>query len=331
MCQAGPAHGAWTSVETARAEDRVPYFSVIIPTFRRPDLLAQALESVAEQTFSDYEIIVIDDDNERSGSAAVEGLAAARPDLKIGYYLNDHARGGSGARNAGLSHAAGTWVAFLDDDDTWLPHKLEAVHAVIADGSQPDLVLVYSGNVKYDFSAQRIVSHQTPRVRGKALNRVLYENCIGGMSVVVARRDVLNDLGGLDERFMALQDMELYVRLAERGTFDFVAEPLVRIRSSNRDRITVNPSKKLQGSQLFASKYSHLMRGSARLRHRAASRVFVFALAARDYGAAARSVPWTVAGVLVDPANLIYVFKSVARQVKSGRIRPNHAIPASSR
>src|SRR5690606_16844334 len=101
VCQAGPAHGAWTSVETARAEDRVPYFSVIIPTFRRPDLLAQALESVAEQTFSGYEIIVIDDDNERSGSAAVEGLAAARPDLKIGYYLNDHARGGSGARNAG--------------------------------------------------------------------------------------------------------------------------------------------------------------------------------------------------------------------------------------
>jgi hypothetical protein len=106
---------------------------------------------------------------------------------------------------------------------------------------------------------------------------------------------------------------------------------LVRIRSSIRDRITVNPKKKLQGSQLFAHKYAALLRQSPKLRHRAASRTFVFAFAAQDYAAALRSAPWTVAGVLVDPSNLVYVLKSLARQFKSRRIRQNHAIPASSR
>lgn len=316
---------------TVSTEDGAPFFSVVIPTYRRPDLLLQALESVTAQTFFDYEVIVIDDDPEQSAKDSVESAASERPDVQFSYFQNDQARGGSGARNAGLARARGTWVAFLDDDDTWLPSKLAAIHAVIQTSPDAHLTLVYSGNTKYDFGSGRVVSTSRPRVRGHVLNRVLYENCVGGMSVVVARRDVLQSIGGLDERFMALQDMELYVRLAERGTFDFVEEPLVRIRSSNRDRITVNPVKKLQGSQLFAQKYSALLRRSGRLRHRAASRTFVFAFAAQDYAAALKSAPWTAAGIVVDPSNLLYVFKSLARQVKSRRVRQNHAIPASSR
>jgi len=294
-------------------------------------LLLQAVESVAAQTFGDHEIIVIDDDHDRSGSAVVEQLVSDHPDLTLSYHLNDQARGGSGARNAGLARARGPWVAFLDDDDTWMPNKLKAIHAVIEGSHDTDLTLVYSGNIKYDFSTGRVVSRSRPRTRGRVLSQVLYENCVGGMSVVVARRDVLQSIGGLDERFLALQDMELYVRLAERGSFDFVEEPLVRIRSSDRDRISINPLKKLQGSQLFAQKYSTLLGSNARLRHRTASRTLVFAFAARDYGAALKSVPWTAAGLFVDPGNLFYVFKSLARQVKSRRVGANHAIPASSR
>lgn len=290
-----------------------------------------ALESVVSQTFVDYEIIVIDDDQEGSGSATVDKVAADHPQLLLSYHLNDRRRGGSGARNAGLARARGQWVAFLDDDDTWMPHKLAAIHEVIATSSDPDLTLVYSGNIKYDFASGRVVSQSRPRVRGRVLGRVLYENCVGGMSVVVARRDVLLRVGGFDEEFMALQDMELYVRLAEQGTFDFVEDPLVRIRWSDRDRITINPVKKLQGSQHFARKYGAQLRGSPRLRHRAASRTFVFAFAARDYGAALRSAPWTAAGLFVDPGNLVYVFKSLARQFRSRRPSPNNAIPASSR
>src|SRR5690606_25287772 len=120
----------------------------------------------------------------------------------------------------------------------------------------PDLVLVYSANVKYDFETQRVLGGTQPQARGWVLDKVLYGNCVGGMSVVVARRETLTEIGGFDERFPSLQDMELYVRMAERGTFDFVAEPLVRIRYSARERITFDPRKKLQGAQLFSRKYA---------------------------------------------------------------------------
>src|SRR5690606_35288090 len=132
------------------------------------------------------------------------------------------------------------------------PTKLEKVHALIAASSDPELVLVYSGNVKYDFDAGTAITSSRPRLRGRALWQLLYRNHIGGMSVAVAKRSALEEVGGLDARFLALQDMELYVRLAEVGTVDFVDEELVRIRSSARERITVDPQKKLQGALLFS-------------------------------------------------------------------------------
>lgn len=303
----------------------MPRFSVIVPTYRRPELLADALASVTAQTFRDIEVIVVDDDPDGSAADVVAGFARSSPGVTVTYLRNDHARGGSGTRNAGLDRARGEWIAFLDDDDTWLPDKLADVDALIAGSTDPDLVLVYTGHVKYDFERELEQPTPAPRVRGHVLERTLYENVVGGMSVVVAQTATLRAIGGLDERFQSLQDMELYVRMAERGTFDFVARPLVRIRSSYRERITYDPRKKLQGARLFAEKYAHLMRRSPRLRHRTASRTFVFSLAAKDYLGALKSTPWTLAGVMVDPRNVRYVVKSVARQLKTRGMGTTHA------
>ena len=308
-----------------------PRFSVIIPTYRRAELLAEALASVVAQTFSDFEIIVVDDDPAASANDSVTEFAKRHPAINLQYHRNDHARGGSGTRNAGIERASGEWVAFLDDDDTWLPEKLGRVDKLIADNVDPRLALVYTGHVKYDFEEQREIPAFTPSVRGMALERVLYENVVGGMSVVVARTSLLQELGGFDERFESLQDMELYVRLAERGSFDFVQQPLVRIRSSSRERITHNPQKKLQGARLFAQKYAAQLSRDPRLKHRAASRIFVFALAARDYGEVLRNSPWTLAGLVVDPANLIYVFKSMLRQVKAFGVTTVKTVRAPAR
>ena len=314
-----------------QAATPTPRFSVVIPTYRRAELLAQALRSVADQTYTDLEIIVVDDDQAGSARDVVNAFARQNTGTDVRYYTNHRARGGSGARNAGLEHAAGEWVAYLDDDDTWLPEKLQRISDLIATSTDPDLALVYSSHAKYDFEEQRVLETTRPQARGRVLDKVLYENCIGGMSVVVARRDLLQELGGLDERFQSLQDMELYVRVAERGTFDFVEEPLVRLRVSSRDRITYDPRKKLQGAKLFASKYSRLLAGSARLKHRAASRTFVFAMAANDLVEATKNLPWTLAGVVVDPSNLGYVFRSLARQLRARSARTVKTVRAATR
>lgn len=316
------------SVVPALADEPIdtprPFFSVVIPTYRRLALLPDALRSVAAQTIDDFEVLVVDDDPEMSAKSIVESFDA----LPIRYLPNDNARGGSGARNTGAFAATGQWVAFLDDDDSWLPHKLEAVKALINGAADPDLALVYSGHEKYDYEKSSVISTFTPQVRGRVLKELLYKNYVGGMSVAVVRRELLVRLEGLDARFLALQDMELYVRLAANGSVDFVPEPLVRIRSSARERITLDPQKKLQGAHLFAEKYHDLIVKDPRLHHRAASRVLTFAVAARRYDLAASALFWTLAGLVVDPANVTYVARAVARQLFAGpprgaRLRPS--------
>lgn len=145
-----------------------PLFSVVIPTYRRPGLLQAALASVAAQTFTDYEVIVVDDDSDHG-----------------------HAKGGAGARNAGIAQAQGEWVAFLDDDDRWMPEKLELVAATIA----PGVTFVHHG-----WEYQGKVRLPSARV-------------IGTTSVATVKRDTLMAIGGFDETLCRYQDSDLYRRL----------------------------------------------------------------------------------------------------------------------
>ena len=99
-----------------------PFFTVVIPTHNRHDLLRHAIDSVLKQSFESFELIVVDDhstDNTRSVVGSFE-------DARIRYLENDRTKGAAGARNVGIIAAKGKWVAFLDDDDTWMQEKLKA-------------------------------------------------------------------------------------------------------------------------------------------------------------------------------------------------------------
>src|SRR6266852_5744847 len=97
----------------------MPLVSVVIPTHNRPQLLAEAIASVRAQTFTDYEIIVVSN-GESADMRHASGMAAA------GCQYFELPRGNaSAARNFGIAHATGEWIALLDDDDLWLPEKLE--------------------------------------------------------------------------------------------------------------------------------------------------------------------------------------------------------------
>lgn len=304
------------------AEGGAPTFSVVIPTYRRDPLLSVAIASVLAQTVSPLEVLVVDD----AASDDTRCLVESFHDPRLRYHVNDHGRGGAGTRNAGIDRARGTWVAFLDDDDAWLPGRLEQVRARILAGPA-DLGMVYTGHVKFDFEQERDLEAFRPTVRGWALDRVLYENCVGGLSNVVVRRDVLTAIGGLDERFPALQDMELYVRIAERARFEVVPEPLTRVRRGQEARISFDAAKKLAGGRLFEAKYARLLQRSPRLRHRTASRNFAFALTANDARAAARYAPWTLLGLVFDPSNSGFVARTIGRHLR-GRLRSSGTTPA---
>jgi glycosyltransferase involved in cell wall biosynthesis len=283
-----------------------PFFTVIIPTYNREELLREAIGSVLSQTFADFELIVVDDHSTDHTRHAVGSFK----DDRIAYILNDRPRGGAGTRNAGIFRARGEWIAFLDDDDAWHSTKLASLRWKIAelDGTAG---LIYTGYVAYDFKNDLEIDARLPKKEGWLQNDLLYKNYIGTFSAVAIRTDLLRKVNGLDEEFRAMQDMELYARISRLTKVAFIKESLSRVRLSNQDRITLSPDKKLESSILFWEKNRTFINRDIKLIHRAASRVFLFAMQKGDIRQILKSLPLTLLGLLVDIRNVYCIFREI--------------------
>ncbi len=132
-----------------------PYFSVVIPVFNRADVLETALRSVFEQTFQDFEIVVVDDGSADRPSEAIDRIGDPRV-----RYLRQENKGGAAARNTGIDAAAGRFIAFLDSDDQYLPHHLQVMHDML-DGTTDTVgyarILVDRGDGKIILKPNRAI------------------------------------------------------------------------------------------------------------------------------------------------------------------------------
>jgi len=286
---------------------KTPFFTVVIPTHNRAALLKEAIQSVLEQTFKDFELIAVDD---HSTDITKDVVASFGDDHNIKYMMNDHAIGGAGARNAGIFRAKGEWVAFLDDDDVWLPRKLELQYNKIKE-VDASVGLIYTGCATYDFDKKHEILQYIPEKEGWIQKDLLYNNYLGAFSSVVIRSDLLRKVGGLDERFPAYQDNELYVRISELAKVAFLKDTLVYVRTSHLDRISVASHKKMIAYQLFWEKYKNLINKNPRLRHRIFSRVFLYAFMQKDTEHMLKALPWTFAGLLFDLSNFCWIFRTL--------------------
>jgi glycosyltransferase involved in cell wall biosynthesis len=183
--------------------------SVVIPAYQCSTSIAQALESVFDQTFTDFEVIVVND-----GSPDTEQLERAlQPYLdRIRYQKQTH-QGPSAARNAGIVAAAGKYIALLDGDDYWFPdHLAQQVDLLQADSS---LSLVYSNclllrNEEPVGTAFGI----EPQMDSVSLETLITGDCSIATSSVVASREALLEAGLFNVRFMRCEDYDLWTRLA---------------------------------------------------------------------------------------------------------------------
>jgi glycosyltransferase involved in cell wall biosynthesis len=258
-----------------------------------------------EQTFSDFELLVVDD---HSSDDTIQ-IVNAFKDNRITYILNDRGIGGAGTRNCGVFRAQGKWTAFLDDDDRWLPKKLEIQYKKI-NQIDDSVGLIYSG-FSYRSSRKRWNGHiVVPKKQGRMLDDLLYDNYIGTLSTVIIRTNILHTLGGLDENFYAHQDIELYVRVAAVSKISFVDQCLATVVLSSTNRISVDFKKKLQGCSLFWEKHSYLINRSPKLKHRAASRVFVYAVLLLDIDKIMKCFNWAILGIFIDPKNFAWMMQS---------------------
>ncbi len=287
-----------------------PFFSVIIPTFNRSKLLKQSIESVLQQSFNEFELIIVDDNSTDDTKDIVKTFS----DKRIRYVINNHSNGGAGARNCGIFYARGKWIVFLDDDDIWTGDKLFCFFKKILI-IQKDVGLIYSGYATYDFENKKIIKQYYPHKKRLSSIDLLYKNYIGTLSVVGVRADLLKRIGGFDERLAALQDIDLYVRVAQKAKIDCINECLSLIRIINPDRISLNVDKKLDASILFWNKYKRSFGKNFKLSHRAASRVFLYAFLANDIRHLLKSLPWVLSGIFLDLPNIVWLIKNLTGKI----------------
>lgn len=235
-----------------------PLVSIIIPTYKRPLYLGRAIDSVLAQTYTSWELIIIDDNHEDSDDRRETEAFMARyaEDSRVRYLKHANNQGGSAARNTGVKEAKGEFIAFLDDDDEWLPEKLEHQMALFEQGDA-DLGLVYSARMKVD-DAGETVELEIPSKRGFIFPDILIRNFIGTTSTVLCRRLALQEVGLFDASLPAAQDFDLYIRLAQRYSVDFVEEPLVKRHVHDGERITSNPVRKVKAYEAIHQKYAPL-------------------------------------------------------------------------
>lgn len=206
-----------------------PTVSVIIPTYNRAAYIGDAIDSVLAQTFTDYEIIVVDDGS-TDDTAAVVG--AYGDQVRYIYQQNG---GSSAARNHGLRLAQGEFIAFLDSDDLWSPHKLE--HGLNHLRTNPAVGLCHTDYHVIDMQGTVLKKHQLHRYAGHIYELLLF-GCPIDTSTVMMPAQFARQIGDFDLHLEMMQDIDLWMRAAHAAPIGHIPQPLTQFRhhSGNKPR-----------------------------------------------------------------------------------------------
>lgn len=212
-----------------------PKISVIITTYNRPELLPRAIESVLNQTYTNLECIVVDDASETETTAVIEEF----DDDRLRYYEHGVNRGLSTARNTGIKHAEGQYIAFLDDDDEWLSRKLEKQVGLFNELDE-EYAIIYCWMDYRKNSDGTVVREYRPTHKGYIFPQMLDGQVIGSGSTLLVRRAVAEEIQ-FDKTLPRGIDGDFIRRVCEEYKVEYVPESLVNyfIEHGN-ERITQN-------------------------------------------------------------------------------------------
>jgi glycosyltransferase involved in cell wall biosynthesis len=223
-----------------------PKVSVIIPTHNRENLLKRAVKSVLNQTFKDFELIVIDDCSIDNTEQFVEKLA--KKDKRIKFIKNTKNLGASISRNTGILKSRGELIAFLDSDDEWMSEKLQMQIDKFTNSDKKKLGFVCCKSFKVDDKDFIIGFDEfySEKTKNPIKYQLLKGNICSTPSLLI-KKDVFRKVGMFEE-LLSGQEYELVMRILDNGyDFDYVDKFLVKIYQHKGKRISNNPKNKEKG------------------------------------------------------------------------------------
>lgn len=232
--------------------------SVVLPTYNRANLLGRAIQSVLNQTYRNFELIIVDDGSKDDTDEVISRFR----DPRLIFLQHKSNLGGAAARNTGINKSQGEYIAFLDSDDLWLEEKLEKQIELI--GKAPHHIgVVYTGMLR--FEGNQIKYYPPPEVKVIDHNihhQLLKKNFIGTPATLV-RRECFQSVGMFDERLPRLQEWELWIRVSAEYDFLFIDQPLVKTYQVDNS-ISKNQAALISARKIIIGKHLEKFRNVSR-------------------------------------------------------------------
>lgn len=195
----------------------MPVISIVMPTFNRSGLIKEAVESVFNQDYSDYEVIIVDDGSTDNTYNSIE-----RYNANIRYIFQNNS-GVSKARNTGIRAAKGNYIAFLDSDDLWDPRKLSTQLQFFE--NNPDSYIYYTREI-WMRNNSRVNPPQVYFPGDRNILPKLLKRCFIGASSVMVRKDLFDHIGYFDESLPVCEDLDLWLRIILKFPIFFINKQL---------------------------------------------------------------------------------------------------------
>lgn len=220
------------------------FFSIIIPVYNRKNTIIRAVNSVLQQSYSNFELIVVDDHSDQDLSPIIDDLG----DSRIKVIRNDYNLGPAGSRNVGIKFSSGQYICFLDSDDTYLPDYLREVSNTFKNCKSEigflwtGIITIGENNEVINSGCWRPEIYETPY---KTFLKGIY---IGTNCGICIRKECF-DFVTFDSELRAAEDTEFFLRLSQLYDFTFIDKNLVTVYKDRKDRVTFNYSATLLAYQ----------------------------------------------------------------------------------
>lgn len=205
--------------------------SIIIPTYNRGDFILRAVNSVFQQIYINYELIVIDDGSTDNTHSLLAPLIESK---KIKYYKQENL-GVSVARNNGVKLSTGELITFLDSDDEWLPIKLQEQVNFLSTNSQ--FRIVYGEEI-WIRNGIRVNQKAIHKKSGGKIFQACVEQCLIAPSSVILQRSLFEEMGGFDENFQVCEDYDLWLKISSLYEIGFLTTPIIIKHGGHSDQLS---------------------------------------------------------------------------------------------